>query len=204
MPKFELTEELVVIAQLFHTASLQMTKCYPRVNPLAHWSTILSFPAHQTSSSTWNQNIPLNSWKWVTHSLSRKHETNSRPVTTLVFHPVTPVRGTAFPYGSCPKFVTELHLHSRKIIQSGGCCKLSDQWLQEVQPQGHCGTVVQPGLTWHSHFSSNNNSDSCTLSLHQPVPSPSSVCQCHLNFGQTISTLAFHWRTLSRPRKKNI
>lgn len=98
-----------------------------------------------------------------THSLSQKHETNSRPVTTLVFHPVTPVRGTAFPYGSCPKFVTELHPHSRKIIQSGGCCKLSDQWLQEVQPQGHCGTVVQPGLTWHSHFSSNNNSLTAVL-----------------------------------------
>lgn len=36
MPKIESAEELVVTAQLSHTASLEMTNCYPKGNPPVH------------------------------------------------------------------------------------------------------------------------------------------------------------------------
>lgn len=83
---------------------------------------------------------------------------------------------------------------------SGGCCKWPDQRLQEVQPLWQCG-AAKTHLA-QSLLQQQQLINCCTLSLHQPVLSPSSVCQCHLNFAQINS--GFSLKTLSRPKKKNI
>lgn len=152
MPKIESAEELVVLAQLFHTASLQMTNCYPRVNPPVHWSPILTLPCSPNPITYLKPKYSTELLKFSETFPVTENDTSSKPVTTLVFLPLALERGTAFPCTSWPKAATELCLNSRKITQSGGCC----QWLQKVQPQGHSwcsqgspSTVPSPATTTH-------------------------------------------------------
>lgn len=172
MPKIESAEELWVIAQLFHTASLQMTKCYPRVNPPVHWSTILYLPCPPNPIICLKPS-PLNSWKWGDIQCHRNLTPTLGLLPHLCFTPL-PSKRIAFP----ADLVTDLCLYSRDMIQNGGCSKWPEQWLQKVQ--SHCGaakTHMAQSLLQQQQLINYS-----TLSLHQPVPSPSTVCQCHLNF----------------------